>query len=254
VQTIDRIVNIMESVAAAPSGLTLSQLARATSLAPATCHRLLTALGDADFVERDDATKLWRPGIGLVRIAASVSPSPGFGPLVDPVLAELRDRWQECFFLAVLIDGQVVCVRSIETSEPHRVKVTVPLGRRLALHASAAATAILSRLDDAEARALLETAPRERFTRRTRTGVEDVMADFEATRGRGFASCEEEMELGVVAYAATIDGPPGEPPRSLGVIGPRERLRARQREGLLDDLMTAAEGLGRAINAPVPAW
>jgi IclR family acetate operon transcriptional repressor len=253
-QTIDRIVSIMQNVAAVPTGMTLSQLARATDLAPATCHRLLRALGDADFVERDDNTKLWRPGIGLVRIAASVSPSPGFGPLVDPKLVELRDRWQECFFLAVLVDRQVVVVRAIETSEAHRVKVSVPLGRRMALHASASAKAILAHLAEDEARALLACSPMQRFTRRTHERLEEVVADLDATRDRGFAVCDEEMELGVVAYAATIAAPPGESPRSLGVIGPRERLRARQREGLLDALMTTAEELSDSLGAPVVTW
>jgi IclR family acetate operon transcriptional repressor len=253
-QTIDRIVSIMQRVAESPSGLTLSQVARATDLAPATCHRLLQALGDAGFVEREEATKLWRPGIGLVRIAASVSPSPGFGALVDPRLAELRDRWQECFFLSVLIDQQIVCVRSIETSDPHRVKVGVPLGRRMAFHASASAKAILAHLDEDATRALLAGAAFERFTRRSHRTVEAVMADLEATRDRGFAVCDEEMEIGVVAYAATVAAPPGEAPRSLGVIGPRERMRARQREGILDALMSTAEELSEAMGAPAVAW
>ncbi|MCW3014413.1 MAG: iclR [Solirubrobacterales bacterium] len=249
-QTIDRIVVIMERVAESPAGLTLSQLSSATGLAPATCHRLLTALGKRRLLDRDETTKRWRPGIGLVRIATSVSPSAGFGPLVDPVLATLRDRWQECFYLANLTDSEVVCVRTVETTDPNRMSVRVPLGRRMALHASAAAKAILADLTAEEARRLLEAATCERITRYTLETPEAVLEDLAATRDRGYAICDQEMELGVAAYAAVIAGPPGEAPRSLCVIGPRERLRARVREGMLDGLLAAAIDLSRAMQLP----
>lgn len=250
-QTIDRIVVIMERVAESPSGLTLSQLSRATGLAPATCHRLLSALGESRLLERDESTKRWRPGIGLVRIATSVSPSAGFGPLVDPVLNDLRDRWQECFYLANLTDGDVVCVRTAETTNPHRMSVSVPLGRRMALHASAAAKAILAELAEDEARVLLAASSLERLTRFTLTSPSEVMEDLIVTRDRGYALCDQEMEMGVSAYAAVIARPPGEAPRSLCVIGPRERLRARCREGMIDALIAAAADLSGTIR-PLP--
>lgn len=251
-QTIDRIVEIMERVSESPTGLTLSQLSGATGLAPATCHRLLKALGKSRLLDRDETTKRWRPGIGLVRIATSVSPSAGFGPLVDPLLTALRDRWQECFYLANLTDGQVVCVRSVETTDPNRMSVRVPLGRRMAIHASAAAKAILAELTAEEAGRLLGAAPCEPITRYTLRTPEAVIADLEVCRDRGYAICDQEMELGVAAYAAVIQGPPGEAPRSLCVIGPRERLRARAREGMIDALLQAAVDLSRTMQLPPP--
>lgn len=246
-QTIDRVVSIMQRVAEAPAGVTLSELSRQTGLAPATCHRLLRSLSASGMVERDDTTKRWRPGIGLVRIASSVSPAAGYGALVDPVLATLRDRWQECFYFSNLTDGEVVCVRSVETTEPHRMSVRVPLGRRMTLHASAAAKAILAHLTEDEARQLLASVQLEQFTQYTMTTIDEIMGDLAATRDRGFAVCDQEIELGVAAYAAAIPGPPGEAPRSLGVIGHRERLGSRIGTGLLDALLSAAEDLSAAM-------
>lgn len=251
-KTINRIVLIMERVAESPQGLTLSQLSSTTGLAPATCHRLLTALGESRLLDRDVTTKRWRPGLGLVRIANSVSPTSGFGPLVDPVLADLRDRWQECFYLANLTDSQVVCVRTIETTDPHRISVRVPLGRRMPLHAAASAKAILADLRPEAATALLDAAGCEPITRFSLTSTQAVLDDLETVRDRGYAVCDQEMEPGVAAYAAVIAAPPGEAPRSLCVIGPRERLRARAREGMIDGLLAAAIDLSRTMQLPVP--
>jgi IclR family acetate operon transcriptional repressor len=231
--------------------VTLSELARDASLAPATCHRLLAALADTGMVERDDRTKRWRPSVGLVRIAAAVSPSAGFGSLVDPVLEELRDRWGACFYASNITDGEVVCVRSVQATDGAGDGVGVPLGRRMSLHASAAAKAILAHVPQDEARRLLEGLPLEPFTRHTLVTVDDVLADLAETRARGFATCDQEMQLGVAAYAATIAAPPGESPRSLGVVGGRDALRAQLRGGLLDALLSAAEELSAATGADV---
>jgi IclR family acetate operon transcriptional repressor len=246
IQTVERIVTVLQRVSADPRGVTLSELARDASLAPATCHRLLAALADTGMVERDDRTKRWRPSVGLVRIAAAVSPSAGFGSLVDPVLEELRDRWGACFYASNITDGEVVCVRSVQAPGG---EVGVPLGRRMALHATAAAKAILAHVPEDEARRLLEGAPLEPFTRHTLTSIDGVLADLAETRMRGFATCDQETQLGVAAYAATIAAPPGESPRSLGVIGRRTALGAQMRAGLLDALLTAAEDLSDATGA-----
>jgi IclR family acetate operon transcriptional repressor len=249
VQTIDRIVSVMERVAASRSGLTLSEIARETGLAPATCHRLLSSLATSGLVERQETTKTWRPGIALIRIAAAVVPGEGLGPLVDRGLTTLRDRWQEFLFLGVLSDGQVVCARSIQTSETHRINISIPIGRRLVMHASASSRAILAELPAAEARRLLSASPRRQFTSATVTSIPAVMKELDTVRDRGYATCIDELEYGMSAYAVAVAGLPGEPPRSLAVVGPGARLERRIEEGLIDDLIRTGTEISDAMGA-----
>jgi IclR family acetate operon transcriptional repressor len=236
-QSVTRIVQIMRGLAEAPDGLTLSEVARGTKLPPATAHRLLGALHESSLVERDEVSKRWRTGDGVALIAASLTPTVGFA---DSAIGRLRDRWQECFYLSALSDGEVVCVHSTATSESHRVKVHVPLGRRFPLHSSAAAKAILAHLPTSQALELLRRQPLTRFTEHTIVDVDEVAADLRFARTLEHAICDQEMELGVNAMAVAIPGPPGEPHRSLGVIGPRERILADTRHGLLEDLLETA--------------
>jgi IclR family acetate operon transcriptional repressor len=240
-QVIDRTANILQQLAGAPNGLTLSELSVATRLPPATCHRLLGALEDVRLVERDRASLRWKPGLGLVRITANIHRRSGVAD-VDRVLEALRDQWQECFFLSVLSEREVVCIRSIETSDLHRMSVTVPLGRRLPMHASASAKAILAQLPADVRRGALTSAARPKFTEWTLTRVSDIEKDLEVTRERGYATCDQEMESGVLAHAVHLRGPLGEH-RSLGVIGQRERIIKEASLGLLEALTEAATDL-----------
>jgi hypothetical protein len=69
--------------------------------------------------------------------------------------------------------------------------------------------------------------------------------------------CEEEIEFGITEYAVTVAGLPGEPPRSLTVVGPTQRLHRLVEEGMLDDLQRRGQEISDAMGvgarlAPLP--
>ena len=62
VQSIDRVLDILETLSAAPQGLTLSDLAAATSLHASTAHRLLASLANRGYVRKDAENGKYRFG------------------------------------------------------------------------------------------------------------------------------------------------------------------------------------------------
>lgn len=68
-QTVGRVVAVLEQLGEAPAGLTLSEIVRATGLPAATCHRLLFALEEAAFVARAPDGRRWRLGPAIGRLA-----------------------------------------------------------------------------------------------------------------------------------------------------------------------------------------
>jgi DNA-binding IclR family transcriptional regulator len=242
-QAIERILRIIETIGSSPTGLTLSEVHRATGLSPATCHRLLASLCDTHLLERDASSKRYRAGIGLIRLAASVNPSTALVPSADMALRALRDRWQECFYLAVLANDSVVCLESVETTEPNRMGVYLRLGYQLSVHGSASARAILAFVPEDVAKRVLQKDNFEKYTEFTKTKRAALASELEATRKRGYAVCDQELEIGVVAFATPVLDISGEPTRSIGVIGPRERLLAMVDDGLIDDMLASARYL-----------
>lgn len=68
-QTIGRVVAVLERLGESPAGLTLSEVARATGLPAATCHRMLFALEEAAFVARAPDGRRWQLGPAIGRLA-----------------------------------------------------------------------------------------------------------------------------------------------------------------------------------------
>jgi DNA-binding IclR family transcriptional regulator len=239
-QAVTRIVSVLTAVTRAADGATLSEIARDTGLSPATCYRILNALVAADLLGRDSATKRFHIGLGLVRLVASPSPVGLVERSAEAALEALRDRWQECFFVCALVDDEIVCLKSAQTSHPNRMGVTVPVGRRLPAP-SASAKAILAARSPAEQKTLLRSTGLQQYTPFTKTSVRVVLADLSSVKTRGYAICDQEMEIGAMALAVPITDSTGLVTRSLGVVGPRERLQAETHEGLLEEMRTSAE-------------
>eukprot|EP00825_Cyclidium_porcatum_P022543 TRINITY_DN2481_c0_g1_i5.p3 TRINITY_DN2481_c0_g1~~TRINITY_DN2481_c0_g1_i5.p3 ORF type:complete len:136 (+),score=14.85 TRINITY_DN2481_c0_g1_i5:181-588(+) len=64
IQVIERMMSLLDALAASPDAASLKQLAQATELHPSTAHRILAAMCNARFVERQDAGT-YRLGIRL---------------------------------------------------------------------------------------------------------------------------------------------------------------------------------------------
>lgn len=252
-QLLDRLVAIIEAVTTRPEGAGLADIAKTTGLAPGTVHRLLGALTEAHLLERDVDSRRFLPGVGLVRIAGGLA-SAGFSTAADTTLGALRDRWQEGVYLTRLIDDGVVCVRAVSTSDPNRMSASVPVGRQMGVHASASGKAIAALVDDETVDRLLGAGGGlQQLTALTITDRATLDRDLAMTRERGYAVCDQETEIGVAALAVAIVGPDGHPGRSIGVIGPRERVLAARDAGLVDDLVAAARFLGSTAPVALPA-
>ena len=94
-----------------------------------------------------------------------------------------------------------------ESNIPTRVKLSIALMLTLImlpLHRSAAGRALVLELPEPALRALLGTAPLERFTPRTITTLRELRRELDASRARGYTVCDEEIELGVRSIAVPI--------------------------------------------------
>lgn len=246
-QAVTRAFNILSEVTGTSDGKSFAEVVSATGLPLATCHRLLGALTDVGLISRDAAMKRFYPGPALIRLAAAVW-SAGSGPGVDLGLAKLRDRWQECFFIASVIDDAIVCTRSAIADEPTRMSVSVPLGRQMNPHAAASCKAILAFRPEAEqTRFVAAAGGLIRLTDRTITDSGVLGRELAKVPARGYAVCDQEAELGVAAFAVPVILAGGVVESSLGVVGPRDRLFASRGAGMIDEMLGAAESFAELM-------
>lgn len=105
-RTVDRAFDLLDAVTrtAAGGGASLSELARATELSPATASRLLATLSRRGLVRRD-RRGAYHAGLGLMQLAAVVLRGEPLYELAGAHLAELAADTGETANLGVAVDA-----------------------------------------------------------------------------------------------------------------------------------------------------
>src|SRR6201987_1896880 len=108
VQSVDRALLIIETLAEDDEGYRLSDLAVRTGLSSSTVHRLLTTLEKRRFVQFDREASMWHIGAQSFAVGSTFLRRRNFVTQALPYLRKLRDQTRETANLAVIDDGGMV--------------------------------------------------------------------------------------------------------------------------------------------------
>jgi DNA-binding IclR family transcriptional regulator len=230
IQSVDRAVELLEAIAAAPEPQTAPALADRAGLNRSTAWRILATLEHHGLVERADSR--YGLGFALLRLAAAAGHEP-LVRLAHPLLRALAHDTGETANLAVARRLELVYADQVQA--PH---VMAPnwLGHAVPLHATSTGKAFLAALPDPDA---LIDAPLQRFTDSTITDPGALREELATTRARGYAVSRGELEpalWGVSAAAGTT--------AVVSVWGADARIRDR-----IEQLGSRAAAAARELQA-----
>ena len=220
--------------------LTLSELARATTMTPSTLHRLLSDLEREGLVERmPDRT--YRLGLRLWELAAHSPGAPGLREVARSWLAAAHTRIGQHTQLGVLAGTDVLFIDRL--SHPDGVVNTVLIGGRVPLHASSSGLVLLAHapratLDDVVAAGLRAFTP---HTIRTR---EQLEAALQRARTDGYAVSDGHIYEESRGIAVPVRGPDSSVYAALGAVVPND---ATSPLPVIEILAIAAKGIERGL-------
>jgi DNA-binding IclR family transcriptional regulator len=230
----------MKAFSAEESELGVSVLARRLRLAKSTAHRLASTLARAGLLEQDEKTGRYRLGVAVFELGSLVRRKIDIAFEAKPWLMALREQTDEAVNLSILDHGGVVCVNFLESKKLNRICSSV--GSRKPVHCTAEGKALIAFQPAAVIERVID-AELERRTRRTVVSPEALKEEFAAICGRGYATEEEEYELGVCGIAAPVRDDRGVPVAAVGVSGPTRRLTRARLPGLVRDVDAVAKAI-----------
>lgn len=213
--------------------VSLSELARHTGLAKSTVHRHVTTLLDDEYLVREgNEYRLSFRFLNLGEHVRNQNPIHVMAkPKVEQIAAETGERAQ---FL-VEEHGYGVYLH-FELGE-HAVRTDSALGKRVPMNAISAGKAILSAMPERRVQAIIERNGLPQLTEHTITDEDELFADLERTRERGYAVNIEESTYGLSALAVPVKGKDHEVIGAFGVSGPTHRFKGPRFEQELPDLL-----------------
>jgi IclR family transcriptional regulator, pca regulon regulatory protein len=186
-------------------GLTLSDVARETSLTRAAARRFLLTLEDLGYVRADDRRFSLTPRV--LDLGYSFLSSLSLPEIAQPHLRELVGRVNESSSVSVLDGADIVYVAREPTQRIMTVAISV--GTRFPAYATSMGRVLLAGLSETQLAATLSRADLKPLTSKTLTEEAALRAELERVREQGFAIVDQELEGGLRSLAAPIHDPRG---------------------------------------------
>lgn len=249
VQSIDRVLDIVETLAAAPQGLALFELGAATGLHVSTAYRLLNALGNRGYVRKDAISGKYRLTLRLFEVGSRVSGTIDLLSAAKPMLDDLSDFTQEAVHLARRDGSDMVYLYK---AEPFRqlVRMESHVGHRAPMYCTAVGKSILALLPPEEVKVVWESSQIHEFTKSTIIDPAVFQEELEETHSRGYALDDEEHEPGVRCIAVAIQDWAGNPFAAVSISAPAFRMTREVMAADLPRMKHLAEEVSRLLGKP----
>ncbi|MEY2632614.1 MAG: hypothetical protein RIR00_1268 [Pseudomonadota bacterium] len=221
IQVIERATALLDALAEIAEPVSLKQLAQSTGLHPSTAHRILAALSNSRFVERQDSGT-YRLGIRLLELGNLVKSRINLREIALPYMQRLHEQIGEAINLGIRNDDEIVYIERTSSGRS-LVRVVYLVGGRAPLHLTSVGKLFLS---EDSAMAIREYGKRTGLPGKTPhslTTVANLEKELDKIRRHGVAFDDEEAEIGLKCVAAPIHDDENRLVAGLSISAPTER-------------------------------
>ncbi|MBD5654059.1 MAG: IclR family transcriptional regulator [Candidatus Eremiobacteraeota bacterium] len=229
VQSVDRTLDVLESLATRRGATGISELSQLVGLHVSTVHRLLATLVDRGYVRQDPDSSRYHLGSRIFTLASAADLHLDLRLVARPYLERMMRNSGETANLVTASDSEVVYLDQVASL--HLVKMFTAPGMRAPLYCTGTGKVMLAFRGAGFAEPVLGSAMR-RYTSRTLVTRDTLEAELAIIRKQGYSVDNEEMEEGVRCLAVPIFDRRRECIGAMSVSGPTTRMSVERVEKL----------------------
>jgi IclR family transcriptional regulator, acetate operon repressor len=244
----ERILRVLENLANAPEGKTLSELSSTLDLPVSATHRLLADLVEQGYVRKDErrgefSLTMKMPSLGLRFLSAG-----GVVDVAQPILERLATTSGELIRLAIVDGEQLIYVAKAQGAR-QGIRYDPEMGRAVTLSCSAAGMIWLAGKSEEDALRLVSKQgfglPSD-FGPRAPTTFKALLPMIALARKNGYATTQDMFLPAMSSMATPVRTANGEVHAILIIAGPMSRLTEKRMKELAPALMSTAAELSDA--------
>jgi DNA-binding IclR family transcriptional regulator len=246
--TVRRTMEVLEMLADADAGLSLSDIAKALDVNKSIALRITTTLETLNYLYRNSENKRFYAGYKISNVGLRLLSRARLIDECQPVLRRLAEQ-----------TGELVLFSVLDRDVPRWVLAATGLRRRLQvepmtsmeLHSTATGKAWLATLPEDEALRRLEGGMRA-LTAHTITDPDSMIAELRNIRATGISYSNQENEVGIASVATGIRPDPSGPYVGfVSITAPLVRASPEDFERYRQLVQDAAQRLGDRWPLPV---
>ena len=247
IQSVDRALYLLETIAEAGGEATLTDLANRTGLNISTCHHLLATLIKRGFAAKVPGRRLYALGARILYLGHACL-QVDLPRRAQPYMEAVNRATGETVHLAALQGDAVVTLAVREARHAVRVD-TGKIGKLEAPHATSVGKAIMAWLPEDEMRRIVAHGMK-RFTDNTITDFPALVESLRIVRRNGYAIDREEFLPGVICVGAAIRDQAGTVIGAISASTPAMRASEEHVALMRDEIAAATRALSAEFGEP----
>jgi IclR family transcriptional regulator, acetate operon repressor len=245
VQSVERTLDILESLVELGSEVGLVEISQAVTLPLATVHRLLGTLIQRGYVKQNRANRKYALGFRALQMGSDMRQRFSLRLEARPFLQRLMQRSGESANLAVLDDGEVVYIDQAQSSRI--LRMFTQIGNRLPAHSTGSGKVMLAFAPQEVMEGILRRSGLPVRTPHTIVDMEVFRRELERIRELGYGMDDEEQEEGVRCIAVPVRDESGQVVASLSISGPVTRLDDRRVQSVIPEVLDCGDKLSARL-------
>ena len=243
--SIQKVFKIIEILANSEEPLRLKDIAAKAEMPNPTALRIVNTLIGCGYAYQE-RRGLMRYGLTLkfLQIGNKISDNFSIRRFVHPYIMELGRQCGETCCISENDDNKVRYVDVVESTASN-IFIRQRIGNTALMHATSSGKTLLSKYTDQELKAYVDNFGLNKLTDKTITTYEELTKSIEETRQKGYATDDEECEVGMRCIAVPVVFP-NNSCYALCLSGPLFRMTYdRIQSELLPKLLTCANNISK---------
>jgi DNA-binding IclR family transcriptional regulator len=242
IQVLERMMRLVDALAASNQPVALRHLAAATQLHPSTAHRILNVMVAERIAGRVEPGA-YCLGMRLLELGNLVKSRISVRDVALPPMRALHESTGETVNLSLRQGDEIVYVERAAGNRS-MMRVVQLDGARAPLHITAAGKLFLLDEGNNAVAAYAKRTGLRSYTKNSLTTLGALRRDLETAAKNGSARDDEEAEIGVRCVAAAIRDDSRKMIAGLSISAPAERMQAEWVEHLKAAARTISRTLG----------
>ena len=243
IRSVELAFNLIEILAKGKMEYTISELMAKTQLPKGTVYRLLGTLNSLGYITHSKKKHTYYLTFKFSRIGIAMNERIHILEII-PHMKKLAKEFREMVNLAILDQGQVVYLYSIES--PHTLKLDFKVGTYQPAYCTALGRVLLAYQDENILKLAIGEKRLTAYTSKTITDPYSLKEIFQKTREQGYSFVSEEYRTGICCLAGPIFDEKGDITAAISFSLPTVRLE----KDILQDMIQAIKATTSKVKLP----
>ncbi|WP_417722094.1 IclR family transcriptional regulator [Salipiger sp.] len=240
-----KMARVLDCFSRTNGSLSLTQLVEGTGLPRTTIHRIVASLREIGMIDQDGRRGDYRLGLRMFYYGSVVLANLDLNRHAHPHVVSLHQVTGEIVHLHMFDGSQMVCIEREEMGDARNTTLTTI--EAAPIHCTSVGKAFLAFQDERLVRKIVEEEGLEARTVNTLASFDALSENLALIRERGYATDEEENEIGIQCVGAPLRDSRGRVFASISVSGPTARMPLARLSGLSHAVIQTANAISTEL-------